>query len=642
VQYRPDIDGLRGIAVVAVMLFHFGVPGFTGGFTGVDVFFVISGYLITSLIFPEIASGRFSFAEFYERRLRRLIPALLAVVAFSWLAGICLLEPHDLRYLHQSVIATVLFAANFLFWQTTGYFDIAADTRPLLHAWSLAVEEQFYVAFPVILVLAARCAPRHVCWLIFGGAVVSLAASVLFTTAAPTASYYLLPFRFWELALGALLALRQVELARLPQIRNAAGIAGFVLVGYAIFALSRDTPYPGVAALVPCAGTALLIIAGLNGGCGFSRLLAIRPLVFTGLISYSLYLWHWPLLVYARYVAIRELTALETAALLMVSCLVAIASWRYVELPFRGSRGLMSRPMLFRTAAVSSVVFISVGSAGLYGERPAVEEATAGVGRTLAHQHCLNLNVSAIAQRDLCVLGAAGGASPSFLLWGDSHAGALAPALERAAARAGRAGLFAGQAGCVPLLGVERHDRRDLPCREFNDGVARMLAAHPEIRTVFLAARWAMYLEGTRPENGSSPKTLISRDGVAGNAGAFEEGLRRTLHFLEEQRRQVIFVTEPPEIGWDVPTVIARSRASGKPLPAIPPLAAQRTRQRNVARAVMTLSRNYPLKVVDLPGALCPQGDCLVERGGRPLYIDSNHLSAHGCEFVANAFAGTF
>ena len=641
-QYRADIDGLRGIAVVAVMLFHFGVPGFTGGFTGVDVFLVISGYLITSLIFPEIASGRFSFAAFYERRLRRLFPALLAVVAFSWLAGIGLLDSHDLRYLHQSIVATVLFAANFLFWQTTGYFDIAADTRPLLHTWSLAVEEQFYIVFPVILVLAARYAPRHVGGLIFSGALVSLAASALYTAAAPAASYYLLPFRFWELALGALIALRQPELARWPQIRQAAGLAGLALVGYAVFAWSADTPYPGVAALAPCAGTALLIVAGLNDGCAVSRLLSIRPVVFVGLISYSLYLWHWPLLVYARYVAIRELTAVETAALLAVSCLAAVASWRYVESPFRGARGLMSRPMLFRAAAVASVVLISASSAGLHRNRPAVEEETAKTARMLPHQHCLNRNVSAIVKGDLCVLGAAGGATPSFLLWGDSHAGALAPAVERAAGRAGHAGLFAGQAGCIPLLGVERHDRRDLPCREFNDGVVRMLTAHPEIRTVLLAARWAMYLEGTRPEKGSAPKTLISSSGVAGNAGAFEEGLRRTLLFLKEQRREVIFVTQAPEIGWDVPTVIARSRASGKPLPAVPPLPAQRARQRNVASAVMTLARDHPLKVVDLSEVLCPKGDCLVERGGRPLYLDSNHLSAHGCEFVANALARTF
>jgi peptidoglycan/LPS O-acetylase OafA/YrhL len=639
VQYRPDIDGLRGIAVIAVMLFHFGVPGFTGGFSGVDVFFVISGYLITTLIQTEIAAGRFSFAAFYERRIRRLFPALLTVVALSSIAGVILFEPHDLRDLRQSVVATVLFAANFLFWQTTGYFDPAADVRPLLHTWSLSVEEQFYIVFPVFLLLAVRYLPRQAHWLIVAVALASFAASAALTAAHPSAAFYLLLFRAWELLIGAWLALRPAP-APLPAAwREAAAALGLVLIGYGVFAFSRNTPFPGTSALAPCAGTALLIVAGMNGGSSVNRLLSLRPIVFAGLISYSLYLWHWPLLVFAKYYLIRELTAPEKIALLAASFALAAASWRYIELPFRGSRGLLSRTALFRTAGVISLLLIATGSTGFNvpGTQQTPPDAAA---RTLPHQHCLNRDVSKIAGGDLCRLGAASPARPTFLLWGDSHAGALAPAIERAAKDAGRAGWFAGQAGCLPFPGVERRDRNDLRCGEFNDAVAKLLEQNGEIRTVFLVARWAMYTEGMRTEDASGAMVLIGTGKVADNARAFREGFERTLRTLAGRNLDVVFVTQAPDIGWDVPAVVARSRSFGRRVPEPPSLETHRARQKQVTDILQDLSGRYPLRVVDLARALCPRGTCLIERSGQLLYLDSNHLNAHGNEFVAGAFAG--
>ena len=640
-QYRPDIDGLRGVAVVAVALFHFGIPGFTGGFAGVDVFFVISGYLITSLIQPEIAAGRFSIAWFYERRIRRLFPALLSVVAFSGIAGLLLFQPHDLRLLYQSVVATVLFAANFLFWKTTGYFDPAADTRPLLHAWSLAVEEQFYIVFPVILMLAARYLPRRAGWLLLALAILSFAAGVVLTQSDPSGAYYLPLARFWELLIGALLALRPVPLPPSAAWRNAAAVLGLALIGYGVFAFSRQTPFPGTNALLPCAGTALLIVAGMNGGCRVSRLLSLRPVVFVGLISYSLYLWHWPLLVFAQYFLIRELTVPEKAILLAASFLVAAASWRYIEMPFRGSRGLLPRTALFTTAGAVSLLFIAVAAAGhFYRSGPSGTQTLAAKARVLPHQHCLNREISKIQSGELCVLGAGGQARPTFLLWGDSHAGALAPAIDRIAGRMGRAGLFAGQAGCLPFRGVERHDRHDLRCREFNDAVERLLEQNREIRTVFLVARWAMYTEGSRTEDATGAAVLIAPGRVEENALAFQKGLEQTLGALAGGGREVVFVTQVPEIGWDVPAIVARSRAFGRRPPEPPSLEAYRARQRTVTDIVRDISQRYPLRLVDVSRPLCPHSTCLIERGGQFLYLDSNHLSAHGNEFVANAFAG--
>jgi peptidoglycan/LPS O-acetylase OafA/YrhL len=638
--YRSDIDGLRGIAVIAVMLFHFEVPGVTGGFAGVDVFFVISGFLITSFIRSELAAGSFSLGGFYERRIRRLFPALLSVVAFSWLAAAALFDAHDQRHFYQSAAATVLFAANFLFWKTTGYFDPSADTRPLLHTWSLSIEEQFYIVFPAILLLASRLAPRGTGWLLLVLAIPSFAASAVLAYSSPSAAYYLPLARFWELLLGAVLAFRPVSPPSSSGWRNAAGLCGLALIGYGVFFLSKETPFPGAAALAPCLGTALVIAAGTNGDSVANRLLGLRSLVFVGLISYSLYLWHWPLLVFTKYFLIRELNAPEKAALIALSILVATASWRYIERPFRGPRGKLSRTALFRTAGAASLLFVAIGTAGYVDRKaPATVQDIAAASRTLPLQRCLNRSASQVLSGDLCVLGAPTGSPPTFLLWGDSHGGALAPALDQAARRSGRSGLFAGQAGCLPLLVVERHDRHDLNCRAFNDAVAKLLERHTDIRTVVLAARWAMYVEGFRTEDPTRGAVLIAQ-GVDGNAGSFREGLEQSLKFLAGRKIEVVFVTQVPEIGWDVPSVVARSLALGRDLPPSPSLADYRARQAKVTDIVQETSRRLPLRVVDVSRTLCQQGACSFERDGQLLYLDSNHLNARGNELVSRAFAG--
>lgn len=638
-RYRPDIDGLRGLAVAAVVLFHLGVPGFGGGYAGVDVFFVISGYLITSLILPDIEAGRFSLISFYERRVRRLFPALLVVLAFACVAGARILPRHELQDLYESVAATALFAANFLFWKTTGYFDGAAETRPLLHLWSIAVEEQFYIVFPALLLLGVRHLQRHVFRLAAAIALASLAASALLTWRYPEAAYYLPWFRAWELLLGVLLAVRPAHPAS-PALREAMGAGGLALIGWSVVAFSRDTVFPGYHAVVPCAGAALVIVSGSGASSATRRVLEWRPLVFTGLISYSLYLWHWPLLVYARHLAIRDLTTVETAGVLALSVAVASASWRCVERPFRGRRGALSRPVLLGAAAAASVTLVAAGIAGYHGNAPkAAHGAQAEAGpRFLPYRHCMNREAAGILAGNVCTLGATGPARPSFLLWGDSHAGAIAPAVHLAAERAGRSGLFLGQAGCPPLLGVERRDRGDLPCREFNETVARLLERNPEVRTVLLAARWAMYAEGTRPEDRGAPTVRIAPGGPGGNAQALGEGLEATAAWLAKHARDLVFVAQVPEIPWDVPAALERSQAEGREPPDPPSRRAYLARQGKVTRAVQDVSRRHPLRVIDPASLLCKEGICRVAREGQPLYLDSNHLGSHGNRYVADAF----
>src|SRR5438045_534304 len=364
-HYRPDVDGLRGIAVVPVVLYHYGVPGFGGGFVGVDVFFVISGYLITELIYAEMRAGRFSIVHFYERRIRRIFPALFALLFFVTIAASVLLFPRDLRQYAKSLWATAVFGSNFSFWRQAGYFDTAADLKPILHTWSLAVEEQFYLVWPAILfglVYLGRAVSRWrmivvICTIL----VLSLAESVRELQSAPTAAFYLLPSRMWELMLGAVLAVADLPRTGSLMIRNALATAGLVLIAWAVCTYNADTPFPALAAVAPCLGAALLIYTGEEGGTAPSRILSTGFLVFVGLISYSLYLWHWPLYVFARYYIDRPLSPPLAITLMLVSVLLGWLSYRFVEQPFRARKAFFSGRRLFAMAGAAIAFATAAG-----------------------------------------------------------------------------------------------------------------------------------------------------------------------------------------------------------------------------------------------------------------------------------------
>jgi peptidoglycan/LPS O-acetylase OafA/YrhL len=337
-SYRPEIDGLRAVAVLVVLLFHAGVPGFGGGFVGVDVFFVISGYLITRLILGELESNRFRFPRFYGRRARRLFPAMFATLAVTFVASLFVLSPIHLEEASLSLVHALLSLSNVFFWSLSGYFDTASEAKPLLHTWSLGVEEQFYLLWPISLYLAYRWKRRRgvlaLTCLVF---VASLTAAEIAAGRAPNAAFFLTPFRMCELALGGLC----LWIERSPVLgrwhREAMTFAGLVLIGYAVAEFSPAHRFPGLAAMVPCTGAAMIVIAGR--GRLAAALLANRLAVGIGLISYSLYLVHWPLFVLSRYGRGAEASALERAAVVVAAILLATASYFWIERPFRQSRG---------------------------------------------------------------------------------------------------------------------------------------------------------------------------------------------------------------------------------------------------------------------------------------------------------------
>lgn len=359
-ERRNDIDGLRAIAVLGVVLHHAGLAALPGGFVGVDVFFVISGFLISRIITDGVADGSFTLAHFYERRARRILPALVPVVALSLIAGYWLLLPDDYENLGQSALATSLFANNVLLTLTSGYWDLAATFKPLLHTWSLGVEEQFYIAYPLLALLVLRRRPQLFSPMLAGGITISFLLSVTLSARYPDASFYLIHTRAWELLLGALVAWRMPHTPQPARVAPALALTGLAMIVSAMLLIDESAPYPGWRALLPCVGTALILRHGAAGGLA-QRVLGWGPLVLVGLASYSIYLWHQPLFAFARAASVTPPSPALMAALTLATLIIGYASWRWIEQPFRDARRWPLRPFL--TLGVTATAL--TGAAGL-------------------------------------------------------------------------------------------------------------------------------------------------------------------------------------------------------------------------------------------------------------------------------------
>jgi peptidoglycan/LPS O-acetylase OafA/YrhL len=368
-KYRAEIDGLRALAVLPVILFHAGFEWFSGGFVGVDVFFVISGYLITTIIISEMAEGKFSIVNFYERRARRILPALffvmLACLPFAWLW----LTPTDLKDFGQSLVAVSTFSSNILFWWESGYFDTAAELKPLLHTWSLAVEEQYYILFPVFLMLTWRLGIKWVLILLSIVFFISLGVAVWGTQYAAhpeiiSGAFFLLPTRGWELLIGVFAAIYLKYNTHLKShtVNQMLSLLGFVMIAYSIIVFDKITPFPSLYALIPTIGTGLLILCAVPKTL-VHKLLSLKFIVGIGLISYSAYLWHQPLLAFARHKVVGDVAELHLIFLCIASLLMAWFSWRFVEKPFRNKEKFSSNSV-FVTSILGLIFFAALGLAG--------------------------------------------------------------------------------------------------------------------------------------------------------------------------------------------------------------------------------------------------------------------------------------
>ena len=547
-RYRADIDGLRAVAVAAVVGFHVFPEWVTGGYVGVDVFFVISGFLISSIIFKSLENDEFSYLDFYVRRIRRIFPALIVVLAASLVFGWFELTPPDFRSLGKHVVAGAAFLSNFLIMFEAGYFDMAAQLKPLLHLWSLGVEEQFYIFWPLIAAAIWSRAKNVGLW-IFALVALSFLLSVILTPTKPVAAFYLPVTRFWELGIGCALAYATRRPAlfgvtsfdRLFSGRFAGEVcvcSGLALIAVAAFSFDPMTPFPGWRALLPTIGTAMVIAANLQD-CRITKVISNRAMIGLGLISYPLYLWHWPVLVAARFLEIDTARLSVRVCIVVISVFAAWATYRFVEMPIRWSKMPRLVPVagLCSSLAVTGFAGLIVGiQSGVPDRYPEKVRALAAFSYDLPKEsrvrRCLlDEDQSFPSFLEECDDTGAGPVSqPSVLIWGDSHAAALYAGIKRIRDEGEPFRIVQLTASaCPPVLGMSFEQRPN--CKRINDYVlGRIEALKPSV--VVMAAFWSHY-------NGSPDRPLID---IA--------SLGRTIQRVRQLGPKVILVGNAPV--WDV------------------------------------------------------------------------------------------
>jgi peptidoglycan/LPS O-acetylase OafA/YrhL len=653
-DYRPEIDGLRAVAVLPVILFHAGLKVLGGGYVGVDIFFVISGYLITTILLAELEQGRFSVRRFYERRARRILPALFVVMLVCIPLGWKWMLPGEFRSLAETTIGVALFASNFVFWRDSGYFSPAVEEMPLLHTWSLAVEEQFYIVFPLLLWALWRFGRKKTLLVIIALSGVSLVMAEYASRYHPVANFYLLPTRAWELGTGAVCAF--LLHGKAQRENGFLAMLGLMLIGWSIFMFGSSTPFPSFYTLFPVLGTALIILcSGPNTFVG--RVLSAGPLVGIGLISYSAYLWHQPLFAFARIRSIYAPAPAVMALMVVLSLVLAYLTWKYVEQPFRG-RGRFSvwpRTKIFGASALASVCFIAfsafVQQNGGLRDRipPAAVNIAYGAFNEEGRSAC-GVDYPAAVPRVIrkCALRAG---PIDAILFGDSHAGSMAAQLNKQALQLPDGPNIASVSypGCIPVPGMYRLDKGlDHDCPGFVKEVLSF-ARQNHVRTLILVARWPLYFEGTMYDNqdggiehGTFAPVDTSYVRVHRFPTTFEverkrrvrEKILSSLTSLAAEGFNIVLVHSIPEAGWHVPRVAARTLMFRHSLPDTLSTRHEVYLKRVAAvdKVLSSLSSDRVRHVIP-EKYLCDRdvaGRCMNISSGQILYSDDDHLSYLG------------
>ena len=623
---------MRAIAVIPVILFHAGFTAFGGGFVGVDIFFVISGYLITSIIIADIERKEFSVARFYERRAGRILPALFTVMLcclpFAWLW----MSPTQLKNFGQAIVSVVLFVSNIQFWREENYFAGSAELNPLLHTWSLSVEEQYYLFFPLAMLLFWRFGPRKVLWGVIGVLLLSLALTEWGWRHAPSANFYLAPYRIWELLIGSVCAF--VTFFQGEKRSEALSLIGLALIVGSVFLIDETTPFPSLYALAPVVGTALVVLFGTSGTTT-GKLLAMRPFVGVGLISYSAYLWHQPLFAFARMRSIVEPSPWLMLALGAAALGLAYLSWRYVEQPFRkGSASILPpRRQVFAWSAAVSVVFVAIGVAGHLAKgfpaRSSEYANFADLDNRIAPNYGLNIDcVEDFTASAKCQTAA----RPEVLLWGDSYAMHLAPGLM--ASDPGLALRQHTKSSCAPILGMTVTGPRfseawSRACMAFNDQAIAWLAQNPSVKYVVLSSAFGLLDEGIFLRDG----TIVSK---RDHRRMVSDGIMATVDRIRATGRKVIFISPTPENGEDIGQCLMRSTFLGAGEAACDFAYPDKLKNRAEFDVMMNISPKVP--VILLNRMICAGGVCDTLQDGKFIYRDDGHLSHEGSIYLAQKY----
>ena len=617
-KYRPEIDGLRALAVLPVIFFHANFNLFQGGFVGVDIFFVISGYLITRVIFSEILQSSFSITSFYERRARRILPALFTILIFTTFFSWHLLPPIEFKDYGQSLVSVSVFASNFLFWLESGYFGVGTDLKPLIHTWSLGVEEQFYIFFPLLAVLIFAINKKFIFPVIFTLFFISLYLSHIYSSAEneifiKEAAFFLLPTRAWELLLGSILFLTYNNnfIVSNKRLNNFFSLLGLALISYSILFFSEHTPFPSLFSLVPTVGAALLIVFAVKGTFAYNFLI-LRPMIIVGLISYSAYLWHQPILSLSRYYFVGELSPIKLLLLISLTLFLAYISWRFIEKPFRDKK-IVSRKGIFIFSAVGSLFFGSVGFI-IHLNNGFMERFNADQIKLLNfHKYdqreelyrnriCFLRNDQNEGEfKDSCKSG-------PILIWGDSHAASLSYGMGELASISQLTAT-----GCPPIINQAKEISGKTHCQSINQHITKFIAER-QPSMVFISANWIMYKNNL-----------------------FDSSLAQMLQSIAKNNPSVKFFVLGGLPQWQpsLPSNMLRANIllDGKETYIENQLYAKVKSKDNAIKEMVSQIKKENLKFISLLEMLCESRKCLSQTKYpriEPIAFDYGHLTGSG------------
>ena len=651
--YRPDIDGLRALAVLSVLVYHVDPLLLSSGFLGVDIFFVISGYLISLIVFRELAQGEFSFSHFYARRVRRLFPALIAVILACLVFGGFALFAEEYQRLGRHAVAAISFLLNFLLMREAGYFNVVSDAKPLLHLWSLSVEEQFYLVWPVLLLLAARV--RLKTGVLLGALVVGSFAFALHLGQTRLDALYFHPLaRFWELLFGAGLAYVHHRFGvdalqtRLKWLwgQHLLSLAGLVAICAAMCLFDSKTPHPSWPTVLPLLGAVALIASGpLAMG---NRVLAFKPLVWVGLISYPLYLWHWPLVSFVRIMESGAPSSLMLWGGAGAAVLLAWGTYRFIERPLRFSP--KSRAVLLGLVAGMGLMLVVAGLVWQTGGVPGREsvrhaaDASALMKREPATDELCRRGFAHIEAPVYCRLNASQGRLVAVV--GDSHAHALYPGIAEKAAALGYGALLLANSGCPPLSGTAwgRNEAEKTACAASIEKILSAIEGDQRIAAVVLATRGPQYIDGTGfgpvEAHYNYPPLAAWGDGSAGGhdaATVFERGLGKSVQRLERKNIPLVYLLQVPELGVPAHNCVDRPLTlTGLNPGCVVARSVYESRMQVYRQRVERVVAQVPsLDVVDPLPVFCDGAQCVGMRDEQLLYADDNHISLVGASKLA-------
>ncbi|MBY5980819.1 acyltransferase family protein [Ferrimonas balearica] len=626
---RADINGLRAVAVLVVVIFHFDPAWMPGGFAGVDVFFVISGFLMTGIIFRGLEQGNFSLWAFYRARARRIVPALVLVCAFLALFGYLYLPPFDYRTLLDHIAASLLFVSNIVYWRESGYFDLGAHDKWLLHTWSLSVEWQFYLIYPLVLLgLARLMGLLSLKRLVLLATVVGFLFNVYAAKRWPDPTYFLLPTRAWEMLAGGVVYLYPLTIS--PRWQKTLEWMGLTLIILTCFWVSASTPWPGALALGPVLGTALILVANRQDSIATNN----RLFQWIGTWSYSIYLWHWVVVVMLYQMAKLEPGVYQALPLFyLASVLLGWLSYRYIECSRMGRVWATTYGAVLIVALVWMVNMPK--DAGAY-----LPESVASSMQVKPYE-CFDRAVKSDEEQAVCSLGS--GRGERVLALGDSHMFSILPALESMARRHNVVLEYAGYSGCPPILTVhtERSDQHKKNCKALNDRTLAY-AIEQKVDTVFLAARWTLYTDGdylgkdvqflkmSAQETGSQQRSIE----------VFRYGIDKTLSAFREAGIRVVLMLQAP-LQNDIPPRLYYQALEGEDVDAdkLAQASVDHSKSKQLQAFTNAIIRNASeghtdVVIIDPSQRLCQQGKCLVGSTERSYYFDDDHLSTDGAALL--------